>query len=45
MAGPVVVVSINQHQELKNYAHVALSQGDVKLPRLQDLVFLFSITW
>ena len=44
MAGPVVVVSINQHQELiKMYAHVALSQGVVKLPRLQ--VFLFSITW
>ena len=44
MAGPVVVVSINQHQELKNYAHVALlSQGVVKLPRLQ--VFLVSITW
>ena len=43
MAGPVVVVSIYQHQELKMYAHVALSQCVVKLPRLQ--VFLLSITW
>ena len=42
MAGPVVVVSINQHQELI-YAHVALSQGVVKLARLQ--VFLVPITW
>ena len=40
MAGPVVVVSISQHQEFKMYAHVALSQGVVKLPRLQ--VFLVS---
>ena len=42
MTGPVVIVSINQHQELKIYVHVALSQGVVKLTSLQ--VFLVSIT-